>query len=460
MIPGLVRSIIYPLHERVLSRPTFRYLAELEQSQWATPEELEHLQEKKLADLLLVAQEHCPWHAERIQQAGIELNRGLVSQEQLRRLPTMDKGDARTHSKDMVWRGVPGGAHPSNTGGSSGTPLTFMFGRARQASDAAGRMRARRWWGVEVGAPEVYLWGAPSELAKTDRIRHVRDRIFNQLVLNAFAMAPDTMDAYLESIQSFRPHCLYGYASSIALLAAHARAKGKKLRIPSLRVVCVTGEPIYEEQRELIREVFHVPIANEFGSRDVGFTAHESPDGQMLLLSESIMLEALGSDGNPVAAGDLGEAVMTGLCSQAQPFIRYRTGDMIRMSGSRCEGGRGLHVIDEVVGRRTDFVVRSDGTIMHALAVIYVLRAIAGVAEFKVIQHEVLRVEVQVVPGGHWSDESRMQIVEGIRARLGTDARVDVLLVEEIAPESSGKHRYVISHVPLPQELAFYQGVA
>ncbi len=42
-----------------------------------------------------------------------------------------------------------------DTGGSSGTPLIFYFGRKRQASDAAGRMRARRWWGVEVEVENI-----------------------------------------------------------------------------------------------------------------------------------------------------------------------------------------------------------------------------------------------------------------------------------------------------------------
>jgi len=107
-------------------------------------------------------------------------------------------------------------------------------------------------------------------------------------------------------------------------------------------------------------------VANEFGSRDIGFTAHETPAGQMLLLSEHIVLEALDLDGNPVPPGAMGEAVLTALCSEAQPFIRYRTGDMVRLGGETCSEGRGLHVIDEVVGRSTDFVVRADGTIMHA----------------------------------------------------------------------------------------------
>ena len=446
--PVLARRLVYPLHERLLKRPTFPYLAELEESQWLSRQGMERLQEQKLAGLLRAAHQHCPWYRERMLAAGVDPGE-RVSLADLRRLPTMDKQAAVAHGERMVWHGVPGGSFQYNTGGSSGQPLIFYYGRRRQASDAAGRMRARRWWGVEPGDPEVYLWGAPVELDKTDRIKTLRDRLLNQLVLNAFEMSPARMDAYAGAIRSFRPACIYGYASSVALLAAHMLEKNTKLRLPGLKVVCTTGEPLFEHQREVIGEAFGVPVANEFGSRDIGFTAHESPHGQMLLMSESIILEVLDEHGNPVAAGETGEAVMTALESFAQPFVRYRTGDVVRMSGEGCRDGRGLPVIGEVLGRTTDFIVRSDGAIMHALAVIYVLRAVSGVGEFKIVQHGLGDIEVLVVPDARWEEGGRLAIEAGLRERLGGDSRIDVRLVEEIPPEASGKHRYVISHVPL-----------
>lgn len=435
-----------------MRRPTFAYLEELERTQWLDRAEIERLQLDKLRRLLTAAIEHCPWHAQRIRASGLDLARPL-SLEDLRRLPTMTKADARAHGDEMVWRDVPGGAYKYNTGGSSGEPLIFYYGRRRQASDAAGRMRARRWWGVEPGEREVYLWGAPVELNKTDRIKQLRDRLINQLVLNAFEMSPARMDEYCKAIQAYRPRCIYGYASSVALLAAHAHERAFKFRLPALKVVCTTGEPLYPHQRELISEVFGAPVANEFGSRDIGFTAHESPQGQMLLMSESILLEVLDPEGRPVAPGELGEAVMTGLESFAQPFIRYRTGDMVRLSPEPCRAGRGLHVIAEVLGRSTDFLVRADGTIMHALAGIYVLRAVEGVAEFKLVQHMVDRIEVQVVPGPGWNDLAKRQIEQGLKDRLGPEVKVEFKLVDTIPPEASGKHRYVVSHVPLSGEL-------
>lgn len=450
--PSLARHLIYPLHERLMKRPTFPYLAELERSQWLSRPGMQELQEEKLTGLLKSAYEHCPWHQERMNAAAIDPD-GPVSLEDLRRLPTMDKQDALVHGDQMVWHGVPGGAFKYNTGGSSGQPLIFYYGRRRQASDAAGRMRARRWWEVEPGDREVYLWGAPVELNKTDRIKTLRDRLINQLVLNAFEMSPAAMNEYVQAIQTFQPYCIYGYASSLALLAAHILDRKTGLQLPELKVVCTTGEPLFDYQRKLISTAFGSPVANEFGSRDIGFTAHETPAGQMLLMSESIILEVLDEQGQPVLPGETGEAVMTALESFAQPFIRYRTGDIVRVANEPCRAGRGLDVLAEVVGRSTDFVVRADGTIMHALAVIYVLRAVTGVGEFKIVQHTLHEFEVLVVPNDSWQESGREEIETGLHKRLGEDIHINMRLVESIPAEASGKHRYVVSHVSLSDGL-------
>jgi phenylacetate-CoA ligase len=454
-LPALLARGLYRAQEAAMRRPTFALLDEIEQTQWLPRAGIEALQTQRLNQLLAAALAHSPWHAARLRTAGLDgaVEAGAVTLANLARLPTMDKRDARENVEQLVWRGVPGGVFPYTTGGSSGEPLIFHFGRTRQASDAAGRMRARRWWGVEPGEREAYLWGAPVELNKTDRIKTLRDRLVNQLVLNAFAMSPARMDDYLDALQAWRPRCLYGYASSVALLAAHAEARQRRAQWSGLRVICTTGEPLYPHQRELIARVFGAPVANEFGSRDIGFTAHEAPDGQMLLMSESHIVEVMDEAGRAVAPGESGEAVITGLTSAAQPFIRYRTGDVLRFAAEPAAGGQGLHVIAEVSGRQTDFVVAADGRMMHALALIYVLRAAPGIAQFKCIQHTPRNLEVQIVPDARWSDAGREAVIGGLRARLGEPLEIELRLLDAIPPEASGKHRYVVSHVALAEGL-------
>jgi phenylacetate-CoA ligase len=75
------------------------------------------------------------------------------------------------------------------------------------------------------------------------------------------------------------------------------------------------------------------------------------------------------------------------------------------------------------------------------------------VGEFKIVQHSVQDIEVQVVPNARWDEGGRAAIDSGLRQRLGKDVRLDIRLVEAILPEASGKHRYVVSHVPLADGL-------
>lgn len=445
MIPLISRYIAYPFQEKLLNRPTFSYLNELEKSQWLSRTEIEAIQLKKLQHLLKIAQVHCPWYSKRINKTDIDIEH--LTLKDLNRLPVTSKTDVQQFGDQMTWHGVPGGTFRYTTGGSSGQPLIFNFGRYRQASDAAGRIRSRRWWGVNVGDPEVYLWGAPVELNKTDRIKTIRDRLLNQLVLNAFQMSPEMMDDYLIAIQQFNPKCIYGYASSVALLARYAKATNKKLLLPNLKVVCTTGEPIFPEQREIISEIFNVPVANEFGSRDIGFTAHENKHHQLLLMSESIIIEVLDQQGNRVKSGEMGEAVMTGLCSDAQPFIRYRTGDMIKLTDEPDKDGRGLHVIEEVSGRSTDFLAHQNGSMVHALAAIYILRETPGVEQFKIIQHDINEFEILIINNTLWNNGSLDNVNHKFKARFGSQCGTEIKIVEKIAPEASGKIRQVVSKV-------------
>ena len=455
-LPAWFSRGVYRAQEAAMHRPTFALLDEFERTQWLSREAMDEYQTQRLNVLLKTALAHSPWHADRLRAAGLAeaVKSGAVTLADLPRLPTMNKRDARDNVEQLVWRGAPGGVFKYTTGGSSGEPLIFYFGRTRQAADAAGRLRARRWWGVQPGEREVYVWGAPVELNKTDRIKTLRDRLVSQLLLNAFEMSPARMDDYLPAIQRWNPKAIYGYASSLALLAAHAEASGVKLRVPALRVVNATGEPLFPHQRELIERVFGVPVAIEYGARDAGLMALQSPDGTLLTMDETHLIEILDDAGNPVGPGEEGEAVVTCLVSEAQPFIRYRTGDVVRRSGQVDPGRRGLTVLDAVVGRQTDFIVAADGRIMHALAVIYVLRAIPGVGQFKLIQHTVNQMEVQIVPDTRWNDAARLAVTQGLQARLGAGLHVELKMQNVIVPEASGKYRYVVSHVPLQQGLA------
>ncbi|MCA9862469.1 MAG: phenylacetate--CoA ligase family protein, partial [Thermomicrobiales bacterium] len=205
--------------------------------------------------------------------------------------------------------------------------------------------------------------------------------------------------------------------------------------------------PVNDDQRAAIERVFGCKVANGYGGRDAGFIAHECPAGGMHLTAEDIVVELVDPQGRPVPAGQAGEIVVTHLATRDFPFIRYRTGDVAVMDDRRCACGRGLPMLKEIQGRTTDFVVAADGTVMHGLALIYILRDLPGVRAFRIEQESLLRTRILVVTDGALREETALHIVTSAQARLGRGVEVIVERVDCIAPERSGKFRYVVSHV-------------
>jgi phenylacetate-CoA ligase len=104
-------------------------------------------------------------------------------------------------------------------------------------------------------------------------------------------------------------------------------------------------------------------------------------------------------------------------------------------------------VLKEIQGRSTDFVVAQDGTVMHGLALIYVVRDLPGIEAFKIEQESTDYVRVLIKPGPGFDSTSVPRIRSGFAARLGDGVRIDVEEVSEVPTEASGKFRYVVSRV-------------
>jgi phenylacetate-CoA ligase len=157
-------------------------------------------------------------------------------------------------------------------------------------------------------------------------------------------------------------------------------------------------------------------------------------------------VEIVNEAGQVQPTGVAGEIVVTHLFTNDFPFIRYRTGDIGVLGSTPCSCGRGLPLLQDIQGRSTDFVVAADGTVMHGLSLIYILRDLTGVKSFKVVQETRALTRVLLVTGEGFAPDAVDQIVSGFKQRLGADVSVVVDLVDSIPTEKSGKFRYIISH--------------
>ncbi len=440
-----VSGLVFPLHERLKRHDTVAVRRQLEQTQWWSPDRLAQLQVQRLCSLLLHAQQHVPYYRDLFARTGFE-PAAVTSLADLQRLPFLGKAEIRANPDALKADNAVGLAR-FNTGGSSGEPLIFFIGNQRVSHDVAAKWRATRWWDVDIGDPEIVVWGSPIELTAQDRVRALRDTLLRTELLPAFEMSAAKLDGFVARIRERRPKMLFGYPSALSHIARHAEKRGLRMDELGIKVAFCTSEKLYDDQREAIERIFGCAVANGYGSRDAGFIAHQCPSGGMHLTAEDIIVEIVDADGRVLPAGEAGEIVVTHLATGDFPFIRYRTGDVAVMDTAACACGRGLPMLKEIQGRATDFVVARDGTVMHGLALIYILRDLPQVAGFKIMQESLDLTRVQVVPGPGFDADITRHIQRGMAARLGDGVRIEVEQVTEIAPEKSGKYRYVISKV-------------
>jgi phenylacetate-CoA ligase len=83
-------------------------------------------------------------------------------------------------------------------------------------------------------------------------------------------------------------------------------------------------------------------------------------------------------------------------------------------------------------------VLAADGTVTHGLVLVYIVRDLAGVSQFKIVQESLDLTRVRRV-----CQRDRA----GFKARLGQSVQLRVEWVSGITPEISGKFCYVVSRI-------------
>jgi len=447
MNPWAVRNLLFPLHERLLGKRTRHFLRELEASESWPIEKLRELQMRKLAALVAYAQSKVPYFGRLFAEHGIRAT-AIQDFDDFHRIPLMTKQTIREHLDDLMPTGYRGRIVPVATGGSTGEPLQLYNDMVRIARCDAARHRVYRWYGVNIGDREIALWGSPADLSKMDRLRLVRDRLMNTRLLRAFGLDEPTMDRYIDVFRSYRPRTGYADASCAYVMALHMLHTKARLPEPPA-VMIVTAEPLYDFQRKAIEEAFQTRVSVEYGCRDGGLIAGQCPSGGIHLNVELNYVE-LGPPGTQRTPDGAGEVVVTNLDAHVVPIIRYRTGDLAIAGKAKCPCGRELPTLHSIQGRSTDFLVAPNGKLVHALAVIYAVRTVPGVEQFRIHQTGPQHIDVQLQASSAFDQSAIEQIRRNMIRVFDGQVQVDISLVGRIDPGPGGKFRYVSSSVRSP----------
>lgn len=447
MFNSLYRHLVIPAYESGWHRRrTFRYLRELETSQWLPADELRRQQSTTLRRLLIHSSETCPYYRDEWER--LTLNpRSINSLADFTRWPVISRETIQANRMKM--RSVQPGLKliKKATGGSSGVPLQFDLNHDSNDRRMAASHRGYGWAGADVGTKQFYLWGGT--VGKQSRWKQWKDRLYHLLyrrqVANSFGLSDENAIEYLARLNRYRPDAIVAYTNPLYHFARVLEERGLKPWQPI--AIVVGAEKLHGFQRQLIERVFQSPVFETYGSREFMLIGGEcSEHAGLHLTMENLLVEILDDEGNATPVGEEGNVVVTDLTNFGMPFIRYANGDRAVAGSDTCHCGRGLPLLKQVVGRRLDTLHTPDGRLVPGEFFPHFLKDFSVVRRFQVVQHALDDVELKVVCRGSWGAGERDAMICEIESLLGEAVGFRVTEVDEIPLTSAGKLRVVVSH--------------
>jgi phenylacetate-CoA ligase len=276
----------------------------------------------------------------------------------------------------------------------------------------------------------------------------------------AIPVGPGNLELQCQFLEDLQATVMCCTASMGLLLAEEINRRNLRNRI-NLKKMIFGSERSSEAMRRRIKELlaledmFDIPGMTELYGPGTGLdcSRHEGihywADYYILEILDPIRLE-------PVAPDEMGEMVVTTLCKEAAPLIRYRTRDLTRMIRRPCSCGNLLPMHDRILGRSDDMIIFR-GVNIYPSQIDQVLSQIPEAnCEFQVIlergwggkDHMLIRLECN--PGLDPSRRASLarQVTDRIKSAIMVTPQVEI--VDDCSlPRSERKSRRIFDNRPI-----------
>lgn len=391
--------------------------------------------EDDLRRIVQFAAANTDYYRDRYAEAGID----VTGEWTIADLPLLRKADVTQHLDGLLVRGADRAkVGIGHTGGSTGTPLAFWYDEFKHELMRAGMCRSYMGSGWRPGQKILNFWGARQDtVAGGVFSTGWEDFIAAEQTISAYEYTRAQLDAWADTIRSYRPVLLHGYASVLAEFARHVATKG--IAMPrSLLGVYPTAEVLDDAQREIIERAFGCKVFNQYGSREIPNIACECRHGNMHMFSDMVFLESLPEGGED-------RLVVTSLTNRLMPFIRYDIGDSGRLLDGECGCGWPFPLMAMGMCRHNDLIRTQDGKTVHPSYFNRLLYGLTQIEQYQFVQESPGRIVLDVVTTAPLDGALATTLRDSIRRDVDAQMEFELNRVEEIPRTASGKHRFVIS---------------
>jgi len=318
---------------------------------------LEELQLKRLKQTVRQAYKNIPFYKEYFSKLNIKPN-DITSLKDIRNLPFTTREDLRDNypfgmlavSKEHIVR-----LHTSS--GTTGKPKAIFF--SKKDVDRAAELIARCLIMTGIKKDDVLQNMMTYGLFTGALVMHYGAEKVGVLVIPAGPGNTKRQIALMQDFKTTTLHLTPSYALYLASIMGNEGIVPK--RDLSLRRAYLGSEPYSEETRDKIEKFFGIDVYNSYGLSEMngpGVAFECAEKNGMHLWEDNFIMEIIDPDTDEkVPEGEKGELVLTTLCREAMPILRYRTRDIVMIIPGKCKCGRTHRRISRIIGRSDDMII-------------------------------------------------------------------------------------------------------
>ncbi len=174
-------------------------------------------------------------------------------------------------------------------------------------------------------------------------------------------VGPGNIEMHLQFLQDFGTTVM-GSTASMALLLSEEVERYDLLDKIKLKKIIFGAEPHSVKMRQSFERKLGLEDSFDIGGMTEMYgpgTAIDCPEHTGLhFWADLFIIEILDPETlQPVPFGEVGEMVVTSLCKEGAPLLRYRTGDLTRMIPGVCPCGLAMPRHDKILGRSDDMII-------------------------------------------------------------------------------------------------------
>ncbi|MDU0457234.1 MAG: phenylacetate--CoA ligase [Geobacteraceae bacterium] len=174
-------------------------------------------------------------------------------------------------------------------------------------------------------------------------------------------MSGGNTDKQIMIMQDYRSSALVCTPSYAITLADRIEKQGIDPKTLALKVGLFGGEPWSEAMRREIESRLQISATDNYGLSEIigpGVAGECHCKNGMHIAEDAFIAEIIDPETCQVLPpGSVGELVLTTICKEAFPMIRYRTRDITSLDYTTCECGRTMARMKKTMGRSDDMLI-------------------------------------------------------------------------------------------------------